>query len=41
MDIEYKDNASYTIDEMIDLYRRSDLGRKATAGQTGYLRENA
>ncbi len=28
MDIEYKDNASYTIDEMIDLYRRSTLGER-------------
>lgn len=28
MDIEYKDNASYTIDEMINLYRRSTLGER-------------
>lgn len=44
MNIEYKDNASYTVGEMIDLYRRSTLGDRRPLDRPdifGKMRDNA
>ena len=44
MNIEYKDNASYTLEEMIDLYRRSTLGERRPLDRPdifGKMRDNA
>lgn len=44
MNIEYKDNASYTVGEMIDLYRRSTLGERRPLDRPdifGKMRDNA
>lgn len=44
MNIDYKDNASYTTEEMIDLYRRSTLGERRPLDKPDIfdkMRENA